>query len=114
MSRLTRDGTDELVSRDQILRRERGQGNVHVPCSADHEQDWQPYPVDPCCAICDDHTYIHIYIHHGDSPLLKPNRDKMLARSKQPRTSEADPRQDDVFGFELQFLLSRVCQDFRI
>ena len=36
-------GTAEPVSRDQILRRERGQGkNVHSPCSADHEQDWQP------------------------------------------------------------------------
>ena len=47
MSRLTRDGTTEPVSRDQILRRERGQGNIHFPCSAHHEQDWQPYPVDP-------------------------------------------------------------------
>ena len=28
MSRLTRDGTTELVSRDQVLRRERGQGNI--------------------------------------------------------------------------------------
>ena len=59
MSRLTRDGTAEPVSRDQILRHARGQGNVHFPCSADHEQDWQPYPVDPYSAICDDHTYIH-------------------------------------------------------
>ena len=31
MSRLTRDGTAEPVSRDQILRRERGQGNIHFP-----------------------------------------------------------------------------------
>ena len=60
MSRLTRDGTAEAVSRDQILRHARGQGDIHFPCSADHEQDWQPYPVDPYCAICDDHTYIHI------------------------------------------------------
>ena len=46
MSKLTRDGTDELVSRDQILRRERGQRIIHFPCSAaDHEQDWQPCPV---------------------------------------------------------------------
>ena len=59
MSRLTRDGTAEPVSRDQILRHARGQGNVIFPCSADHEQDWQPYPVDPYSAICDDHTYIH-------------------------------------------------------
>ena len=34
MSRLTRDGTAEPVSRDQILRRERGQGIIHFPCSA--------------------------------------------------------------------------------
>ena len=30
MSRLMRDGTAEPVSRDQILRRERGQENIHV------------------------------------------------------------------------------------
>ena len=61
MIRLTRDGTAEPVSRDQILRHARGQGqgNIHFPCSADHEQDWQTYPVDPYSAICDDHTYIH-------------------------------------------------------
>ena len=58
MSRLMRDGTAEPVSRDQILRHVRGQGNINFPCSADHEQDWQPYPVDPYSAICDDHTYI--------------------------------------------------------
>ena len=44
MSRLTRDGTAESVSRDQILRHGRGQGNIPFTCSADHEQDWQPYP----------------------------------------------------------------------
>ena len=55
MSRLTRDGIAEPVSRDQILRREvRGQGNINFPCSADHEQDWQPYPVGPySCYMCD-------------------------------------------------------------
>ena len=54
MSRLTQDGAAELVSRDQILRRERGQGNICFPCSAGHEQDWQPYPVDPySCYMCD-------------------------------------------------------------
>ena len=58
MSRLMPDGTTEPVSRDQILRRERGQENIYLPCSGNHEQDWQPYPVDPYSAICDDHTYI--------------------------------------------------------
>ena len=56
MGRLARDGTAEPVSRDQILRREREQGNCYFPCSGDHEQDWQPYPVDPYSSICHDHT----------------------------------------------------------
>ena len=63
MSRPTRDGTAEPVSRDQILRHARGQGNIHFPCSADHEQDWQPCPVDPYSAICDDHTNIQLVKH---------------------------------------------------
>ena len=44
MSRLTRDGTAEPISRGQILRRERGQGNGYFSCSADHVRDWQPLP----------------------------------------------------------------------
>ena len=56
MSRLTRDGTAEPVSRNQSLRHVR---NINFPCSSDHEEDWQPYPVDPYSAICDDHTYVH-------------------------------------------------------
>ena len=39
MSRLTRDGMAEPVSRDQIIRHARGQGNINFPCLADHEQD---------------------------------------------------------------------------
>ena len=63
VSRLTRDGTAEPVSRDQILRRERGQGNVRIPCSADLEQDWKPYPVDPYSAkSAAYYAYIHIMI----------------------------------------------------
>ena len=48
MSRLTRDGTAEPVSRGQILRRERGQRKNIFFCSAGHEQLWQLYPVGPC------------------------------------------------------------------
>ena len=64
MSRLTPDGIAEPVSRDQILRRERGQGNFYFPCSADHEQDWQPYTrLIHTLAICVTiHTYINIHI----------------------------------------------------
>ena len=86
MSRLTRDGTAEPVSRDQILRHARGQGNIHFPCSADHEQDWQPYPVDPYSAICDDHTYIHTYIHTIYSIYIRTGVPSMLyvARTHTP------------------------------
>ena len=72
MSRLTRDGTAEPVSRDPILRHARtGTGEYYFPCSADHEQDWQPYPVDPYSAIiCDDHTYILYGIDDSDDRVL--------------------------------------------
>ena len=54
-----RDCRTQPVSRHQVLMRERGQGNIPFPSSAGHEQDWQPYPVDPySCYMCD-HTYIH-------------------------------------------------------
>ena len=39
-------GDGRTVLRNQILRRERGQGNTHFPFSPDHKQVWQPYPVD--------------------------------------------------------------------
>ena len=59
MSRLTRDGTTaESVSRDQILRREREQGNIHFPCTADHVQDWQSYSVDPYSSCYSVHVYV--------------------------------------------------------
>ena len=81
MNRLTRDGTAEPVSRDQILRHARGQGDVHFPCSADHEQDWQPYPDDPYSAICDDHTYIHT--SYATMNPKTPNRVGLIYYTKQ-------------------------------
>ena len=57
---MTRDGTAERVSRNQIRRRERGKGKYPFsPCSADRKQVWQPYPVDPYSAIRDGQRYIH-------------------------------------------------------
>ena len=70
MSKLTRDGTAESVSREQLLRRVRGQRIVHFPCSAaDHEQDWQPCPVlraiHTNIIVLHTHTAVvtHIYMH---------------------------------------------------
>ena len=39
-------------------------GEYNFPCSTDHEQDWQPYPVDPFLYIYDGHRYIN----NVDSP----------------------------------------------
>ena len=93
MSRLTRDGTAEPVSRDQILRRERGQGNIIFPCSVDHEWDWQPYPVDPYSAICNDHTYIHSHaVVLGDAVAY--------GRYSEDKTAEPSPAAFTVWLFQ--------------
>ena len=44
------------LARPNLLRRERGQGNIMFSCSADHEQDWQPFPVDPHSCYVFDHA----------------------------------------------------------
>ena len=62
-----RDGRT-TVSRDQILGRERGQGNIHFPCAANNEQDWQPYTVDPYSAISD---IIHTCAYEIQVALIK-------------------------------------------
>ena len=37
--------------------------NINFPCSADHEQDWQPYPADPySCYMCDCTYILHAFI----------------------------------------------------
>ena len=55
-----------------MLRRGRGRRNIHFPCSADHEQDWQPYPVDPySCYMCD-HTWAGVFFHITPAFSLPP------------------------------------------
>ena len=44
---------------------------------------------------------------------MDQNHDKTLARSNQSRTSETYRRQDGVFGYEQQFLLSGVLPEFQ-
>ena len=105
MSRLTRDGTAEPVSRGQILRHDRGQGHDNFPCSVDDEQDWQPYPVDPYSIICDDHIYINTYVawsrvsSGSDGLYLSPLSDMS------PTTADCL----EPYFFILCLLLSRVC-----
>ena len=61
---LTRDGTAEPVSRDQILRRERGQGNIHFFTShlTTSRVGNLTRLIHTLAIICDDHTYIPWYI----------------------------------------------------
>ena len=56
MNKLTRDGTAETVMRDQVLRRERGQGNIHFSCSASRIGNLAR--LIHTLVICDDRTYI--------------------------------------------------------
>ena len=53
------DGRTSIFSQIRILRSERGQGKNHLPCSADHNQNWQPHPVDPCSALYHGNIFIH-------------------------------------------------------
>ena len=58
MSRLTRDGTADPVSRDQILRCERGQGIIIFPVQLITSRIGNLTRLIHTLAIYDDHTYI--------------------------------------------------------
>ena len=101
MSRLTRDETAESVSRDQILRRERGQGNIHFPCSADQEQDWQPYPVDPySCCMCVTMNNMNRYITLTVPLRIQPRSQDTWTQTKSNRNTfgEKQRKQTDDNG----------------
>ena len=55
MGRLTRDGTAEPVSRDQIFRRERGQVNI-FPVQLTTSRIGSLTRLILTLAVCDDHT----------------------------------------------------------
>ena len=63
-----RDGSTRLARPNSQART--GTGEYYFLCSADHEQDWQLYRVDPYSAICDDHTYV--MVHLTSKILLRP------------------------------------------
>ena len=47
-----RDGRTRLARPNSCANGDREIPGIHFPCSADHEQDWQPYLVDPYSATC--------------------------------------------------------------
>ena len=64
MSRLTRDGTAEPVSRDQILRHARGQGNIIFPVQLTTSRIGNlTRLIHTLLYVMTIHTYIHTYIY---------------------------------------------------
>ena len=112
MSRLTRDGTAKPVSRDQILRHARGQGNTIFPVQLTTSRNWQPYPVDPYAAICDDHTYVYTYIlHNNESNLDRPG---LLSPTHDQRSQQQTGQitlQRPVLINKSKFLKATQCTD---
>ena len=58
--KLARDRTAEAVLRDQIFRPEREQGNIHFPCSVDHEEVGNQLICTLLYKGWDDYTYMHV------------------------------------------------------
>ena len=64
MSRLTRDGTAEPISRDQILRHARGQGNIIFPVQLTTSRIGNlTRLIHTLLYVMTIHTYIHTYKH---------------------------------------------------
>ena len=66
MSRLTRDGTAEPVSRDQILRRERNGEILIFPVQLTTSKIGTLTRLILPLAICDDHPYNQIQPEYGE------------------------------------------------
>ena len=88
------------VPRRQILRRERRQRNIHFLCSADREQDWQPFTGDPYQVLCyklRPYIHIHTYIHgypwsSGDRK--KEQKNWSLESKPRPNSYQVIPSED--------------------
>ena len=76
-----RQDTAEPVLRDQILKRKRGQGNIHFPRSADHEQIGNRLIYTLLYEVCDDYVCMYIWSHIGRC-IDKPGKAANLARGQ--------------------------------
>ena len=101
MSRLTRDGTAEPVSRDQILRCERGQGNIHFPLPLTMSRIDNLTGLIHNLAIC---VAIMVTTRYSDRQGSKSRHNPCQV---QPTENMGN------FGYRLQFLLSGVLAVFQ-
>ena len=58
-----RDGQPNLSCETKLSGANGDREILFFLCSADHEQNWQPYPVDPFSATSDYYAYIHTYTY---------------------------------------------------
>ena len=77
-----RDGRTRLARSNSQTRTGTGKHSLSFPCPADHEQDWQPYSVDPYPASAD-HTnipklelYMHTHMLGHDTTPSQPSERK--------------------------------------
>ena len=68
-----RDGSTRLARLNFQARRGTDKEVFIFPCSVGHEQDWQPYPVDPYSALCVI-TYCGKREAHINSPMVTPEK----------------------------------------
>ena len=83
MSRLTRDGTAEPISRDQILRHARGQGTIIFPVQLTSSRIGSlTRLIHTLLYVMTIHTYIQGQrVTHGDNPLLGPTGIQIATKS---------------------------------
>ena len=75
------DGTAEPVSRDQILRHARGQGNIHFPCSADHIIGNLTRLIHTLLYVMTIHTYIYMATNALNARNKNNNNNALRQRS---------------------------------
>ena len=90
MSRLTRDGTAEPVSRDQILRHARGQGNIIFPVQLTTSRIGNlTRLIHALLYVMTIHTYIHTqkfdFTVDEGKERLNPSREKINASTPEGR-----------------------------
>ena len=105
MSRLTRDGTAEPVSRDQILRHARGQGNIIFPVQLTTSRIGNiTRLIHTLLYVMTIHTYIHTY-----KPLKRFMKAQLLKQCMIPRAlfGGVENASKSVYSPGLELLLSR-------
>ena len=88
MGRLTRDGTAEPVSRDQILRRERGQGIIAFPGQLTTSRNGNLTRLILTLTIYDDLTYVHTRCTERNQLKTGTRSEKNNRKSRQKKTNK--------------------------